>query len=161
MKIKNARKLAQKTHKTPKFEPNKWKNAMGAGCYPYALNLLKNEFFVVGELIGKRCTEKTSNEVLVETLKEELDVLGYNTEEIDVEASINEDEMKIYLQREEQTGYYHFLREDADGFWSHKYPNELPTREDSAGYLIKDPEAMVEVPFIGWCFKLSKNEKAC
>lgn len=132
MKIKNARKLAQKTHKTPKFEPNKWKNAMGAGCYPYALNLLKNEFFVVGELIGKRCTEKTSNEVLVETLKEELDVLGYNAEEIDVEDSISEDEMKIYLQREENTGY-----------------------------LIKDPEAMVEVPFTGWCFKLSKNEKAC
>ena len=69
--------------------------------------------------------------------------------------------MKIYLQREENTGYYHFLREDEDGLWSHKFPNELPTREDSAGYLIKDPEAMVEVSFIGWCFKLSKNEKAC
>ena len=150
MTIKTARKLAKKTLKTPKYEPSKWKNAKGAGCYPYAINLLKNEFFVVGEFIWKRLTEKTSNEDLVKKLKEELDVLWYNAEEIDVEASINEDEMKIYLQREEQTGYYHFLREDADGLWSHKFPNELPTREDSAGYLIKDPEAMVEVSFIGW-----------
>lgn len=161
MTIKTARKLAKRTLKTPKYEPNKWRNAKGAGCYPYAINLLKNEFFVVGEFIGKRCTEKTSNEDLVKTLKEELDVLGYNAEEIDVEEAISEDEMKIYLQREEQTGYYHFLREDADGLWSHKYPDELPTRQDSAGYIIKDPECMVEIPFIGWCFKLSKNEKAC
>ena len=109
MTIKTARKLAKKTLKTPKYEPSKWKNAKGAGCYPYAINLLKNEFFVVGEFIGKRCTEKTSNEDLVKTLKEELEVLGYNAEEIDVEESISEDEMKIYLQREEQTGYYHFL----------------------------------------------------
>lgn len=161
MTIKTARKLARRTLKTPKYEPNKWKNAKGAGCYPYAINLLKNEFFVVGEFIGKRCTEKTSNEDLVKTLKEELEVLGYNAEEIDVEDSISEDEMKIYLQREEQTGYYHFLREDADGLWSHKYPDELPTRQDSVGNTIEDPEGMVEVPFIGWCFKLSKNEKAC
>ena len=98
---------------------------------------------------------------MVKILKEELEVLGYNAEEIDVEDSISEDEMKIYLQRETQTGYYHFFREDADGLWSHKYPDELPTRKDSAGYIIKDPECMVEVPFIGWCFKLSKNEKAC
>ena len=70
MTIKTARKLAQKTLKTPKYEPNKWKNAKGAGCYPYAINLLKNEFFVVGEFLGKRCTEKTSNEDLVKTLKE-------------------------------------------------------------------------------------------
>lgn len=58
MTIKTARKLAKRTLKTPKYEPSKWSNAIGAGCYPYALNLVKNEFFVVGELIGKRCTEK-------------------------------------------------------------------------------------------------------
>lgn len=157
MTIKTARKLAKRTLKTPKFEPTKWKNAKDAGCYPYAINLQKNEFFVVGEFIGKRCTERTSNDELLKTLKEELDVLGYDVKEIEVEDSIREDEMKIYLQREEQTGYYHFLRQDSDGLWSHKYPNELPIRTDSVGNFIEDPECMVEVPFIGWCFKLSRK----
>ena len=74
MTIKTARKLARRTLKTPKYEPNKWKNAKDAGCYPYAINLLKNEFFVVGEFIGKRCTEKTSNEDLVKRM---IDLIFY------------------------------------------------------------------------------------
>ena len=157
MTIKTARKLAKRTLKTPKFQPSKWENAKRAGCYPYAINLQKNEFFVVGEFIGKRCTEKTSNEDLVKTLKDELNAIGYVVKEISVEDIIKDDEMKIYLQREEHTGYYHFLRQDSDGLWSHKYPNELPIRTDSAGNCIKDPECMVEVPYYGWCFKLSRK----
>ena len=157
MTIKTAQKLAKRTLKTPKFQPSRWENARGAGCYPYALNLLKNEFFVVGELIGKRCTEKTSDEILLKTLTEELNSVGYLVEEISIEEKIKENEQKIYLQREKQTGYYHFLRQDVDGLWSHKYPNELPIRTDSIGNLVEDSEAMVEVPYYGWCFKLSKK----
>ena len=157
MTIKTAQKLAKRTLKTPKFQPSRWENARRAGCYPYAINLLKNEFFVVGELIDKKCTEKTSDEILLKTLTEELNSVGYLVEEISIEDDIKENEQKIYLQREEQTGFYHFLRQDSDGIWSHKYPNELPIRTDSIGNLVEDPEAMVEVPYYGWCFKLSKK----
>lgn len=157
MTIKTARKLAKRTLRTPKFQPSKWENARGAGCYPYAINIQKNEFFVVGELIGKKCTSKISDETLVETLIEELNSIGYFVKEISIEEEIKENEQKIYLQREKQTGFYHFLRQDSDGLWSHKYPNELPIRTDSIGNLVEDPEAMVEVPYYGWCFKLSKK----
>lgn len=71
----------------------------------------------------------------------------------DADEKINSDEFKIYLQREEQTGYYHFLRQDEDGIWSHKFPNELPTRKDSFGNEITNPDMMV----YGWCFRLKKK----
>ncbi len=100
MTIKTARKLAKRTLKTPKFEPGRWKNAKKAGCYPYAINIQKNEFFLVGELIGKKCTSKASDEILIKTLIEELDVIGYFAKEISIEGEIKENEQKIYLQRE-------------------------------------------------------------
>ncbi len=156
MEIKETKKLVRKAVNTPKFNPNKWKHAIKAGCYPYAINVFIDEFFLVGSIIGKPCNCKVSDETLIKVLKEELNSIGYIVKEVKTEDTIEEDELKIYLQRETKTGYYHFLREDEDGIWSHKFPNEIPCRTDSLGNLIEDPDAMVESPFNGWCFKLSK-----
>lgn len=71
-----------------KFEPQKWEKYIGAGCYPYALNLFCNQFILVGDFIGKRCNEKVSDEFLVDTLIEELTFLGYQIKEIDTEYCI-------------------------------------------------------------------------
>lgn len=141
-----------------RYNPEAWSEYLEEGCYPYALNLLVNEFFLVGDLIGKRCNEYTSDEDLIRILKEELrKKIDFEVEEIETEYVTKEDETKIYLQREEHTGYYHLLRQDEDGMWSHKYPKELPTRQDSIGQNIEDSDTMVEAPFKGWCFLLRKR----
>ena len=141
----------------PKYRPNKWKHAINAGCYPYAIELFIDKFLVVGDIIGKRCASDVSDERLISVLKEELEEIGYDVSEIDVDQEIGAEESKIYLQRNEHTGFYHFLRQDEDRLWSHKFPNELPTRKDSAGYDIIDPEMMVDAAFDGWCFCLKKR----
>lgn len=139
------------------FRPKSWIDFMKAGCYTYAINLKYNEFFLVGDFIGKRCTEKVSDEFLISILIEELEYLGYKSIPCQTESNVDKNQFKIYLQREEHTGYYHFLREDNDGIWSHKFPNELPIRSDSIGQIIEDPDCMVEAPFSGWCFILEKK----
>ena len=141
----------------PSYRPNKWKHAINAGCYPYAIDLFIDEFLVVGDMIGKRCNSCVSDERLIYVLKEELQEIGYEVAEIEVDKKIHSEESKIYLQRNEHTGFYHFLRQDEDGLWSHKFPGELPIRKDSPGYDIIDPEMMVDAAFDGWCFCLKKR----
>lgn len=158
MEIEEAMKKVRKSVNTPKYKPNRWKHAIKAGCYPYAIDLFQDEFILVGDLIGKRCDSNVSDEQLIDTLLEELNEIGYDVSEIeDTDEKINSDEWKIYLQREQHTGYYHFLRQDEDGIWSHKFPDELPIRKDSLGNEIVDPEMMVETAFLGWCFRLKKK----
>lgn len=146
---------------TPDYDPFSWMNLKEAGCYPYALNLKTNKFFLVGDLIGKRCNSIVSDKILIETMKEELkSIFDYEVIEVDTDELVARNEKKIYLQRDDHTGYYHFLRQDSDGFWSHKFPNELPERKDSYGQVIRDPDAMVESSFKGWCFLLRRKELA-
>lgn len=147
MQLNEAQKLIRKCKNKPKYRPNKWKHAIKAGCYPYALDLFQDEFFLVGDLIGKRCDCKVSDKQLIDTLLEELKEIGFDVVEIEfVDEKINENEFKIYLQRDLHTGYYHFLREDDNGIWSHKSPNELPTE--------KKLKELKEDISSNWCFKL-------
>lgn len=157
MSTKNKKTKLRILNNPPVFNPEKWKYAINAGCYPYAINLFYNKFALVGDFIGKRCSEKVSDKILIETLKKELKFLGYDVKETNAQYSVKEDEIKIYIQRDEHTGYYHFLRQDKSGIWSHKFPNELPTNLDSYGQVIEDPEEMVESAFYGWYFLLKRT----
>lgn len=139
------------------LEEEKWKRYIKAGCYQYAIEDYRNEFFVVGDTIGKRCNEKVSDEILIETLTEELEIMGYSLKEVETDYQVRNGEFKIYLQRDEHTGYYHFLKQMGNGYWFHKFPGELPTDLDSYGEEIDSPEAMIESPFYGWCFCLEKR----
>ena len=144
----------------PKYEPQQWKKFRNAGCYPYCLDLKVDKFFLVGDLIGKRCDSHVTNMYLIQTLKEELEtIFDYKVKEVDTEYRTKKGEKKIYLQRDEHTGYYHFLREDDDNVWSHKFPNELPVRVDSIGNIIEDPDSMVESAFSGYCFLLKRESR--
>ena len=134
-----------------------WENFLGAGCYQYAIDCYSNDFLVVGDIIGKRCDEHVSDETLIKVLTEELEILGYNVKEVETDYTLQKGEKKIYVQRDEHTGYYHFLKQDSNGLWSHKYPGEMPTTIDNSGQEIEDPESMVEAPFYGWCFCLKKS----
>lgn len=143
----------------PMYEPKEWNTCLDAGCYPYALNIKVNKFFVVGDLIGKHCNGSVSDEYLIAVLKEEVEfILDCELTEVETNTFLNEGERLIYIQREDHTGYYHFLRKDDNGTWSHKYPNELPTNRDSIGEIIEDPDCMVDKAFRGWCFLIKKRQ---
>lgn len=145
MKIENVQKMVRKGVTTPKFRPNKWKHAIGAGCYPYALDVFQNEFVLVGEMVGERCNEYVSDEKLLSVLEKELVFLGFNVKRItDISIPIQSDEIRILLKREKNTGYYHFIRQDEDGTWSHKDVNRIPTKIE-----VQNGE--------GWCFQLKKQ----
>lgn len=141
----------------PKYDPKGWKDELDAACYLYALDIHLNKFCLLGDFIGKTCNEKVSDQKLINTFFEEIKFLGFDAKEVDVEYSPQEGEKKIYLQRSQLTGEYHFLRQDDDGIWSHKFSWDYPHRKDTEGNIIYDPECMVEVPFLGWCFALKKT----
>lgn len=150
MQIQEAQKLIHKGENKPKYRPNKWKHAIKAGCYPYALDLFQNEFFLVGDLLGKRCDSSVSDEQLIDTLMEELEVIGFDVVEIEyIDEKISANEFKIYLQRDFHSGYYHFLRQDEDGEWSHKSPNKIPTKMTT--------EELMGDMACNWCFKLKRK----
>lgn len=145
-----AKKVLRTIENSPKYNPKEWEKAIEAGCYPYAINLLVNKFFLIGDLIGKHCNEKVSDEELIETLKEELEtIFDFKVEEVDFNESVRKDEFKIYLQRDEHTGYYHIYRQDNNDVWSHKFPNKLPIQEFFEGEKLKDT-------INGWCFSLKR-----
>jgi len=141
-----------------KFNPDEWSELLEAGCYPYVLDLKMNDFLLIGDFIGKTCTSLTTDQELIEIFKEELSsIFDLEVIEVSTEYPLKEGERKVYIQREDHTGYYHLLRQDNDGIWSHKCPRELPIREDSIGEIIKDPDMMVDTPFSGWCFLLKQR----
>ena len=133
---------------------NDWKNCIKAGCYQYAIGFHSNEHLLVGDIIGKRCRANVSDDTLLHILKEELETLGYEVKEVEIDYQLKEGEIKIYLQRDEHSGYYHFLRQDESGVWSCKFPGEMPTSKDNNGKEIENPESMIKPPNYGWCFCL-------
>ena len=138
------------------LEVKKWKKYLGASCYQYAINFYSNEFLLVGDIIGKRCNEYSSDETLIETLREELEVLSYEITETETYTPLEKHETKIYLQRDQNSGYYHFLKQDNNGIWSHKYPNEMPTTLINGKKLI-NPDLITKPPIYGRCFCLRKS----
>ena len=135
----------------------KWKKYLKAGCYQYAIDYFSNEFLKVGDIIGKSCNEYVSDKYLIGILREELRFLRYEPKEIETDTIVSKGDKKIYPQRSEHTGYYHFLKQDINGIWSHKFPGEMPITVDSYGQEIEDPESMIDAPFYGWCFCLKRS----
>lgn len=142
-----------------KFEPKKWREALSASCYCYAIDVKSENFILVGEFIGKKCNEKVSDEELIRILKEELEFLDYEPKEVEVDYKTKPGEFKIYLERDFHSGYYHFYREDEDGTWSDKRPEELPKKQPMFLDEIKNRKVSVYSPS-GWCFKLKEKEGA-
>lgn len=139
------------------YRPNMWKHYINCGCYPYAIDLRLDSFHLVGDFIQERCTEHVSDIKLISTLIKELNEFGFSVNPCETSLIVTQNQFKIYLQRNDLTGYYHFLRQDSNGIWSHKFPFEPPTQLDSIGQLIEDPDCMVDAPFSGWCFVLEKK----
>lgn len=157
MTIEEARQLLSQEVFPQGYNPDSWKAFNGANCYPYALGLKTNESLLIGDLIGRRVTEKDSIDTLLYVLQLELQELGFEMMECDTTDVLPEGAFKIYMQRN-SLGKYHFLRQDDDELWSHKASDVAPSRRDTTGYIITDPDAMCCPAFEGYCFMLYPSE---
>lgn len=140
----------------PRFSPSAWEDKKDAGCYPYAMNWHhRNEWLLIGDIIGKRMEGYHTDEELIATLKEELEFLGYSVKDstFDEEKS---NHTKIYLMRAYFSGRYHLFREDQDG-WSHKYPGSLPINLDFFGEILWNPDEIDKKEYYGWFFLIGKK----
>lgn len=135
-----------------KYE-RQWKKCLKAGCYPYALDMRINEFALIGDFIGKRCTWRVSDEVLIDTLIKELDFLEIKVRKSNLEEVVKKGEIKIYLERDTMSGYYHFSRQDASGIWTHKEPGKTPQKLPEKFYKAGEED---ELYFDTWCFIIKK-----
>ena len=144
------------------FKPRKWAGKLqGAGCYPYAANFYYENFIRIGEIIGKPCDMLTPDDILIQTLGEELLYMGYQSvKEVGIDYVIQPGELKIYLQRIANLGMYHMLRQNKDGLWSHKYVNKLPTEEGYGRKPLYHPAELKfdeNITLYGWCFLLQRD----
>lgn len=157
MTIEEARQLISNEDFPLRYDPDEWELYLGANCYPYAIGIKTNEPFIIGDLIGKRVTSKDSIINILYVLHLELEALGFEVVECCTEDIAPEGFQKIYLERN-SLGEYHFLRQDDNGLWSHKAADFLPTQSDTSGYLITDPDSMLDSSFEGYCFMLTREE---
>lgn len=143
----------------PKFEPLAWRDAKETGCYYYAINVKCDRFTLVGDILGGRCTEKTSDYDLIGNFKRRLTkIFNYEVREGDIYDKTEKDEFKIYLEREFHTGYYHFFRQDKYGIWSEKFPGELPKIYFGFERYVKKHQESVNFNMPkGWCFILRRK----
>lgn len=143
-----------------------WETIHGANCYAYALGLDVRESLIVGEayqpgtigmLILHRSLYDISNMCVEERMKLDLRALNIKFKEV------SKDELfkyKEYYNKDglvssttyswpvalfmhtERKGYFHFVRREMSGQWSHKlgYKNE-PEITDYDKKIITDPEA--------------------
>ena len=112
------------------FAPKKWKDYENASDYLYILNIMIDEYIDVGGIIGKNCSNETSDEELISIFNEEANFIGYEIEQINENDKTEDSEIKICLVRDEKTGYYHFIRQDNDETWSEKVSKDLPMKLD-------------------------------
>lgn len=124
------KKNNQRFQGLPKFFPRRFNGdkRIWQGCWPYALNAKYGYFAVVGDFIGKRRKYDATNEELISTIIEEGEYFNLEIKQVDDNYQPEEEEYLIYLVRLRHSGYYHFLRRDSDGRWSHKHPGEKPER---------------------------------
>ena len=142
---------------TPEFSPEEWRKNIATGCYTYAMQWNVSTFVLIGDIIDERVTECEEDEEIIDVLTRELEFLGYEIKECDVTLEAPKGTFKIFLMRYELTGHYHFLREDSNKQWSHKYPKELPTNKDYHGNIINNPLNLCDASYYGWCFLVSNK----
>ncbi len=135
-----------------------WCNYKNSSCYSYALNVFTNDRLYVGDLLNKRISCFDSDEYLIWTMSQEVSLLGGVLSKCSNEIALTNSEFKICLVRESVgRRFYHFFRQEEDGFWSHKMPMELPQFFDGNGNRISDPIKCAErgYDFVSF-FKIKK-----
>jgi hypothetical protein len=122
----------------PKWEPQKWEkyNMKYNNCYAYSVNDL--DFGRNRKPVPGPDREHYDCSDIMMGLYEEIPGI-YN---IDYETKCNDGYFKIFsvVSNEPTNNDFHFYREDRDQLWSHKPGSNKPTRLDSDGNIIINPE---------------------
>lgn len=127
------------------YTKDDWCDYLNATCYTYALNVFTNERLYVGDIyLNNRVDTASSDDDLIKSLIQEIELFGVTVIKCDRNEKINDDEFLFCMVREETLGYYHFYRLERDGFWTHKKPMELPDNVGYDGNIIYNPEEAVE-----------------
>ena len=123
------------------FNPEEyvWRNN---DCYAYATNL-KRPMDYIGDISGYKNKAHFSKEELIERLVSDMEKENVYVYETNFEQEPSDWEWKIAVfsvetSRKEKYDY-HFMREDSNGRWSHKFRGEKPTDKDLDGIKIVDP----------------------
>lgn len=159
MQIEVEKKKHNRRYKgLPKFYPKRFKGERlkWQGCWPYALNAKYPYFALVGDFIGKRRKYNATNQELIETIIEEGEYFGLEIKQVSEDYITSKGEYLIYLRRCVHSGYYHFLRKDANGYWSHKHPGQAPEMVNFK----KDHYVSKENPyFVGFLFSVKEKDR--
>lgn len=123
------------------FSHSIWEDYWIGNCYEYLLNYQNpsKTSITVGSLIGKEFMPYYSNQELIDTLTEELHMLGFTVEGTDTHSTVPDGKMKFFVSRS-RCGDYHFYRLDFNGDWSHKLSYSAPSNLDFSGNKIFLPE---------------------
>ncbi len=129
----------------PQYEPNLWNDdgiiQQSSNCMTYAFQESNSDGRKLqpGQASGlEPLNEKQySCKEFVERLK--LDRPYLQDTDVHTPCNCNDYKIGLLLDNEGPDKDYHFLRQDTNGFWSHKPGEEPATNLDAAGNIILDP----------------------
>lgn len=162
-----AKQLLSTNNYPTHFNPELWEAIFErTNCYAYALNsyladpLPGNTIYYPGAFSGEDILYYYHNIVFFNRFKSDIKNLGFILLKSTLEDTLKKDEHKILVSIRNDNCDYHFMRQDSDGFWSHKRGwFEMPTNLKSNGYKILNPEEeLLDHTTIGY-FKIKKNNK--
>lgn len=108
------------------YEPAKWQDVKEtSNCLQYALNLkgIKLErYLTVGAILGLNTLAVYQERRFEEILMEELEEMGFNVKvwQGSMDRNHHSKRQKIALFLAKECRQWHFMRQDADGNWSHQ-----------------------------------------
>ena len=152
------------------YEPELWDEYVEpiCNCYSYMLNNQvypgTNDIWLgqqPGEFAGSASSVLTEQGIYEGVLADDIKYKGASSDKLFrriAENAVCPDGMyKVALVKVPNSKEYHWLRQDADGFWSHKNGPRPVTREDSLGARISNPregyfklDNVLEYTFVGF-----------
>lgn len=130
------------------YNPTYWndpKIVYRANCYGYVLSLIATDtsdeyagyLFQPGYKAGKTFTEFTKSNI-IKAVEADMGVFGRSIRSSTYSEKPGKDEYKIALVL--ASNDYHWYRQNADGYWSHKPGLTSITDKDASGNRITDPQ---------------------
>jgi len=148
--IKKIQKLIKQNIYPTEFDPKIWNGdiAHRTNCYAYAINAyIPNpscgfSFYYPGMFSKEENPYPNyTRKGLIASFKKDMKNLGLILVESSLEEPLKEGEHKVLLTISSDNGDFHFLRQDRDGFWSHKMSwYSYPTNKDHNSERIVNPE---------------------
>lgn len=150
--IEEIKKTLETNSYPPAYNLKLWnKYRKQTNCYAYALNLfysvIDNDLLLYypGGFIGESLPDRYYNiDGLIFNLHADLESLGFDCIRSSLKEKIKKGEFKILLAIKSDNTDFHFLRQDKNGYWSHKNGwYDPPTNKDSFGKKIANPEKVL------------------